>query len=76
VAGGSVVGCWTLSRKAACSIPDEVIRFFNLINPSNRSMVLGSTQPLAEMSIKNIDGGKERPARKADNFTVICLPTV
>jgi hypothetical protein len=34
-------------------------------NPSSRTMALGSTQPLTEMSIRNIPGGKGRPARKA-----------
>jgi hypothetical protein len=37
-------------------------------------MALGSTQPLTEMSIGNIPGGKERPAREADNLTAICEP--
>jgi hypothetical protein len=40
-------------------------------------MVLGSTQPLAEMSTTGMFlGGKERSARKADNLTAICEPTV
>jgi hypothetical protein len=39
-------------------------------------MALGSTQPLTETSIKNLSGGKWRPARKADNLTAICEPTV
>jgi hypothetical protein len=39
-------------------------------------MALGSTQPLTEMSTRNILGGKGRPARKADNLTVICEPIV
>jgi hypothetical protein len=39
-------------------------------------MVLGSTQPLTEMSNRNIPGGKGRPARKADNLTAICEPTL
>jgi hypothetical protein len=30
---------------------------------------LGSTQPLTEMSTRNLPGDKERPARGADNFT-------
>jgi hypothetical protein len=34
-------------------------------------MVLESTQPLAKLSTKNLLGGKERPARKADNLTAI-----
>jgi hypothetical protein len=39
-------------------------------------MALGLTQPLTEMSTKNLPGGKERPARKADNLTAICEPIV
>jgi hypothetical protein len=38
-------------------------------------MVLVSTQPLTEMGTRNLPGGKERPARKAD-LTAICEPTV
>jgi hypothetical protein len=30
-------------------------------------MTLGSTQPLTEMSTRNLPGGKGRPARQADN---------
>jgi hypothetical protein len=57
------------------SIPDEVIGFFK-INPSSRTMALESTQPLTEMSTRNLPGGKERPARKADNLTAISEPIV
>jgi hypothetical protein len=39
-------------------------------------MSLGSIQPLTEISTRNIPGGKGRPARKADNLTAICEPTV
>jgi hypothetical protein len=39
-------------------------------------MALGSTQPLTEMSTRNLPGGKVRPARKADNLTAICEPIV
>jgi hypothetical protein len=42
-------------------------------------MGLGSTQPLTEMSTRNLPeggGDKERPARKADNLTAICEPIV
>jgi len=42
------------SRKVAGSIPDGVIRIFHWHNPSGRTMVLGSTQPLTEMSTRNI----------------------
>jgi hypothetical protein len=37
-------------------------------------MALGSTEPLTEMSTRNLPVGKERPARKADNLTAICEP--
>jgi hypothetical protein len=40
----------------AVSIPDEVIWFFNWPNPSSRTMTLGSTQPLTEMSTRNLPG--------------------
>jgi hypothetical protein len=59
-------------RKVAGSIPDEVIGFFNWPNPSSRTMALGSTQPLWEMSTRNLSAGKGLPARKADNLTAIC----
>jgi hypothetical protein len=58
------------------SIPDEVIGFFNLPNPYNGSMTLGSTQPLTEMSTRNLSGGGGRPAHKADNLTALYEPIV
>jgi hypothetical protein len=61
--------------KSAGSSPNEV-GFSNLPNPSSRTMALRSTQPLTEMSTRNLPGGKERPARKADNLTAICEPIV
>jgi hypothetical protein len=39
-------------------------------------MALGSTQPLTEMSTRNLPGGKGRPAREPDNLTAICETTV
>jgi hypothetical protein len=39
-------------------------------------MALGLTQPLPEMSIRNLPGDKGWPARKADNLTGICEPIV
>jgi hypothetical protein len=39
-------------------------------------MTLGSTQPLTEISTRNLPGGIGRPARKADNLTAICEPIV
>jgi hypothetical protein len=57
------------------SIPDG-IEFLNWPNPSSRTVALGSTQPLTEMSTRSLPGGKGRPERKADNLTAICEPIV
>jgi hypothetical protein len=56
----------------AGSIPDEVIGIFNWPIPSSHTVVQGSTQPLTEISTRNLPGGEARPARKADNLTAIC----
>jgi hypothetical protein len=49
--------------------------FFNLPNPSGRTMTLGLTQSLTEMSTMNLKkkkpGGKVRPARRADHLPAI-----
>jgi hypothetical protein len=45
-------------RKVVCSIPDEVTGFFNWPNPSSRTMTLVSTQPLIEMSTRNLPAVK------------------
>jgi hypothetical protein len=47
--------------------PDKVDSF-NLSNPSSRTMALVSTQPLTEMSTRNLSGGKKRPEPKAENL--------
>jgi hypothetical protein len=41
-------------------------------------MALGLTQPLMEMSTRNIPGGVKggQPACKADNLTAFCKPTL
>ena len=57
------------SRKVARSIPDGVIEIFHWHNPSGRTMALGLTQPLREMSTRNISWGWRRPMRTADNLT-------
>jgi hypothetical protein len=46
------------SRTVPGSIPGGVTGFLSDIFPSDRSMALGSTQPLAKMSTRNIPGGK------------------
>jgi hypothetical protein len=35
-------------------------------------MALGLTQPLTEMSTRNLPGVKKRPAPRADNFDAVC----
>jgi hypothetical protein len=35
-------------------------------------MALGFTQPLTEISTRNLPDGEALPARKADNLTAIC----
>jgi hypothetical protein len=64
------------SRTVADSIPHEVTGLCNRPNPSNSNMALGLTQPLTETSTRNLPGGRGRAARKADNLTVTCEPTV
>jgi hypothetical protein len=65
-----------MNRNVAGSISNKVIGGFNWPNPSSRTMALGSTQPLTELSTRNLPGGKGRPAPRADSFTAICEPTV
>jgi hypothetical protein len=51
-------------------IPDGVIGIFHLHNLSGRIIALGLTQPLTEMSTRNISWGvKVAGAYKADNLT-------
>ena len=46
--------CCATNRKVAGSIPGGVIGIFHLHNPTDRTMALGSTQSLTEMSTRNI----------------------
>jgi hypothetical protein len=52
--------------------PDEVIGFFIVPNPSNRTMALWFTQPLTEMSTRRYFWGEAWPVHKAANLTAIC----
>ena len=56
---GGAVGWRTALQagKVAGSIPDGVIEIFHGHNPSDRTMALGLTQPLIEMSTRNISWG-------------------
>jgi len=47
---------------------------FSRHNPSGRTMALGLTQPLTEMSTENISWGVKRPVHRAENLTTfMCL---
>jgi hypothetical protein len=62
--------------KLRARVPMRSLLFYNLSNPSSRVMALGSTQPLIEMSTRNLPGGKGRSARMADKLTSMCEPIV
>jgi hypothetical protein len=67
---------YVTSRKVAASISEEIIGSFNWPNPSSRTVALEFTQPLTEISTRNLPGSKGLPARKADNLIAICEPIV
>ena len=49
--------CCATNRKVAGSFPDGVIGIFRSHNPSGRTMALGLTEPLTEMSTRSISWG-------------------
>jgi hypothetical protein len=51
-----------LAGRSSVRVPDEA-DFFNLLNPSSRTMALGPTQTLIEMSTRILPGGKKRDRR-------------
>ena len=61
------------SREVACSIPDGANGIFHWHNPSGRTMVLGSTQPLKEMSSRYTSWGGGKVGRCVGHLHV---PTV
>ena len=65
---------YATSRKVSGSIPDGVIGIFHWHNPSGRIVVLGSTQPLTEMSTGSISLGWSRTVRRADNLNHLIVP--
>jgi hypothetical protein len=67
---------YATSWKVTGSIPDEVIGFFNWLNPSSHTMALKSTPPLIEMSARDPHGGIGQLVHKAYNLTAICELTV
>jgi hypothetical protein len=72
-ARGSVVGWGTMLQagRSPGRVPVEV-DLFSLPNSASRTMALGLTEPLTEMSTRNLPGGKKRPAHRADNLAAIC----
>jgi hypothetical protein len=59
------------AARSRVRFPMRSLDVFNLPNPSSRTMALGSTQPLTEMSTRNLSGGKGRSGRKADKVTPV-----
>jgi hypothetical protein len=80
--GFSFIHCGSWLRHCATSLkvaglnPNEVIGFFSGPHSSSCTVALGSTQPVIEMSNRNLPRGKGQPARTADNLTTICEPIV
>jgi hypothetical protein len=62
------------SRKVAGSISYGVFEIYRCLNPSCRTMALGSTQPLTEMSTFIFHEGQRRPVPRADNLTIFMCP--
>ena len=61
------------SRKVAASIPDGVVENFLWYNPSGRTMALGLTQLLTEISTRNISwGGKGGRCAKLTTLPPSC----
>jgi hypothetical protein len=60
------------------SVPKSGMMELNLRSPirlhGSLTMALGSTQPLTEMSTRNLPRGKGRSARRDDNLTALCEP--
>jgi hypothetical protein len=74
--GCSLLRNYATSWKVTGSIPKKVTGFFNWPKPSNHIMTLMLTQPLPEMTARNLPGGKGQPAHKADNPTATGEQTV
>jgi hypothetical protein len=73
----SVVGWGTMLQagRSPVQVPSEV-DLFRLPNSSSRTMALGLTQPLTNMSTRNLPGSKKWPPHRADNLASVCEPNV
>jgi hypothetical protein len=52
-----------LKQFTQLGVPDKVIEYFNLPNPSSRTMALGLTQPVTEMRTSTFSSGVKRGRR-------------
>ena len=70
-----------MRERSRVRFPTVSLEIFHWHNPSDRTMTLGSTHPLTEMSTRNISWRYKRPVHIADNHTIIpssradCLET-
>jgi hypothetical protein len=60
------------NRKVTGSIPDGVTGIYHWHNPSDRTIALGSTQPLTETSTRSISWGWRRPAVRLTTLPPSC----
>jgi hypothetical protein len=65
---------WNINSRIYYTTKINVRGSLNWPNASIRTVTLGSSQPLTEMSTRNLPGGKGRPGRKADNSIPIREP--
>jgi hypothetical protein len=79
-ARSSIVGWGTCYKLEGCGFNSRrgrwILFFIILPNPSSSTMALEFTQPLTDMSTRNLPGDKGQPVHKSGNFTAICVPTV
>jgi hypothetical protein len=59
---GSVVDTVLQAGRSWVRVPMRSLDLFNLPNPSSRTVALGSTQPLTEMSTGHLPGGGVKAA--------------
>jgi hypothetical protein len=71
---GGVIGSGIMTQALwpRVRFPTRSLDFSIDLIPLSPTMDLGSTQPLTEMSVKNLIGGKGRPVCKGDNLSAIC----
>jgi hypothetical protein len=55
-------------------IPKRSLDFFNLPNPSGRTMLLGLTQPVKDKNTRNIPRSEGRLVQKSDKLNAVCEP--